>query len=231
MTSFRLTPGRQLRLFSDISAREMRALISASAVQEATAHSVIMREGQPPAHLFVVLDGAVELFGRCGERETTIDILKAGDSFILAAVVKNAPYLMSARSLTGSQILSIPGKAFRAALRRDQGLALATSSELSRAFRAKVRQIRGQKLRTAQMRLAGYIMGQIGDVAEPRRVFLSISKKTLASLMGLEPESLSRIFASLEPFGVEVLDNKIVVNDPCKLKELAIYNSILDDPD
>jgi CRP/FNR family transcriptional activator FtrB len=202
-----------------------------SAVRESVPHGLIMREGQPADHLHIVLDGTVELYGTCGQKESTIDVLKAGDSFILAAVVKDAPYLMSARSLTRSRILEIPGKAFRAALRRDQGLALATSFELSRAFRAKVRQLRGQKLRTAQMRLAGYLMGEIGDVTDPRRLFLRVSKTTLASLMGLEPESLSRVFASLRPHGVEVMENKIVVNDPCKLKELAIYNSILDDPD
>lgn len=231
MTEIKQKIGHELRLFSEISCAELKRLNSATEIQEVPPHVDIVREGGPCHHLHIILEGAVELYATCGLKEATIDVLKPGDSFILAAVVRDAPYLMSARSLRSSQLLVIPGREFRASLRRDRGLALATSVELSRAFRAKVRQIRGQKLRSAQMRLASYLMAEVGDANEPFRVYLSYSKKTLASLMGLEPESLSRVFASLEPYGVEVMDNKIVVHDPCKLKELAIYNSIVDATD
>lgn len=223
--------GRQLRLFANMSGQELKGLLATSTVAEVPPQYGIFEEGKAADFLHIVLEGTVELFGRCGSREATIDIMRSGDSFILAAVVKNAPYLMSARAMRASRILQVPAGSFRACMRRDQALALAASTELSRAFRTKVRQLRSQKLRSAQMRVASYLMVECKNADRPTRVFLTMTKKTLASLLGLEPESLSRVFASLEPYGVEVDDNKIFVREPAKLRALAMHDDALDLPE
>jgi CRP/FNR family transcriptional activator FtrB len=52
-----------------------------------------------PEFLPIVIEGSVELFGTINGHETTIEIMRPVATFILAAVIHNAVYLKSARTL------------------------------------------------------------------------------------------------------------------------------------
>ncbi|MFT5390284.1 MAG: CRP/FNR family transcriptional activator FtrB [Gammaproteobacteria bacterium] len=62
----------------------------------------LIAEGEPADFLYVVTAGSVELFAQSNERETTPDVLKPLAAFISAAVLKDAVYLISARTLEKS---------------------------------------------------------------------------------------------------------------------------------
>ena len=47
----------------------------------------------------IVLNGSVELFSNLNGRETSVSTVRPISTFILAATIKDAPYLMSARTL------------------------------------------------------------------------------------------------------------------------------------
>ena len=56
-------------------------------------------------------------------------------------------------------------------------------------------------------------------------------KRTLASLLGMTPENLSRAFNTLKPYGVVVRGNKISLDDLEALTTLAKPNPLIDDRD
>ena len=58
--------------------------------------------------LHVLVDGLAELYTSVGDRDTTMRIVQPVRSFILAAVVTDLPYLMSARTLESSRVLLVP---------------------------------------------------------------------------------------------------------------------------
>lgn len=220
--------GRRPRLLADMSARELDLLIDTSTLLELPGRKTLFSEGQRPVFLHILMDGTVELFVRRGRRESSVTLLQKETPFILAAVVKDAPYLMSARTLTDSRVLCIPASRFRVSMRRDPGLSLSTAFEISDAFRTVVRQLRAQRLRSAKMRLANYLVDLRRKSNGTNTIRLEISKRRLASLLGLKPESLSRVFADLGRHGVRVHGEEITVTDFELLEDLAQYDRDLD---
>jgi CRP/FNR family transcriptional activator FtrB len=57
---------------------------------------------------------------------------------------------------------------------------------------------------------------------------LSIDKQTLAALLGMTPESLSRAFATLAPYGVDVHGPDIRLSKLKDLERLAKPNTLID---
>ncbi|HNO03879.1 MAG TPA: translation initiation factor IF-2 [Flavobacteriales bacterium] len=68
------------------------------------------------------------------------------------------------------------------------------------------------------------------EQGRPGEFCLDIKKRTLASLLGLEPETLSRVFAELRTEGVETQGDQIIVRDVVRLEQFVGADWRLDDP-
>ncbi len=220
---------RNLPLFATMASACFDRLTPASFLQKFPAGVTIIREGDPPDFLHVVLDGAVELFAQSNGRETAVAIIRPVTTFILAAAVRDVPQLMSGRTLMPSRILMIPSRNIRTCIGEDQAFAQAMIDELAGSFRFMVKTVKNQKLRTAVERLANYLLtcrNQEGATA----FNLPIEKQLLASLLGMTPESLSRAFGTLKAYGVEVDGNRVVLANEKDLTTLAKPTPFIDDP-
>lgn len=222
---------KELKLFRGMTERAFDQLLTGSFFQRFPAHVVLIREGDTADFLHIVTDGGVELFGNWGDHESTISIARPVSTFILAAVIKDAPYLMSARTLDSSSILMIPSENIRAAMADDSTFGVAMVDELAACFRDVVKAQKNLKLRSGVERLANYLLRLDVEQENSRRVVLPIEKKLLASLLGMTPENLSRAFATLKPYGVTVCNAEIQITNPEDLKTLAKPTPLIDDPD
>ena len=63
------------------------------------AHTRLIAEGDPSDFLHILVSGLVELYGTTAGRSATMAVLRPVSTFILAASIRNAPYLMSAVTL------------------------------------------------------------------------------------------------------------------------------------
>ena len=86
----------------------------------------------------------MELFGTGNNRETTIAVFQPVTAFILAAVLEDMVYLMSARTLEDSRILMIPSELLRQAMEKDPAFARSMIGELARGFRTMVKAVKNQ---------------------------------------------------------------------------------------
>src|SRR5699024_2027647 len=119
-------------LFVDLQPEELAVLTHQARLQSAPARTRLFREGQRPEVLHVLLSGSVQLSAaaapasaRAGDaRETIIEFVTAPDSFILAAVLTDTPYLMSATVLESARLLPLPAAELRRDLAGHPGLAL-----------------------------------------------------------------------------------------------------------
>ena len=221
---------RNVPILAGISATSRRSLMAVAEVRRLPARALIFPEGVPAKHLHILLEGTVDLFGAVRGREATINILRPGNAFIIAAVVRNALTLMSARTMQASRILLIPAEAFRSALREDPTLAVNVSLELGLNFRSMVKLLRDQKLRSSRERLAAYILRLARENDGKDSFKLPTTKRVLASLLGIEQPSLSRALASLGDAGVKVEGDMIKVVDIGALAEVAYSDWVVDDP-
>lgn len=220
---------RKLDLFSKMADEHFRALMRAAYVQNFPPQIELITEGEPSDFLHVVLSGSVELFSTWNGRDTSMATVRPISTFILAATVKDAPYLMSARTLEKSRIVLIPSQDVRAVFDIDGGFARAIVTELAQCYREVIKSQKDLKLRTSLERLANYLLRQQQRLGGEGAFELDLEKRRLASTLGMTPENLSRAFKGLQPYGVTVDGTRITITDQADLERFAKPNPLIDD--
>ncbi|MDO8878663.1 MAG: helix-turn-helix domain-containing protein [Pseudolabrys sp.] len=219
---------RALPLFENVSEKHFDELMSTAFLQRFPQGVTLIREGDLPDFLHIVVEGSVELFATHDAHETALDILEPVTTFILAAVIRDEVYLKSARTLTPAQILMIPAAAVRAVFDRDAAFARALVNELAMRYRCVVRSLKNEKLRNSTERLANWILQEDAHQGGKGQIALTIDKRTLASRLGMTPENLSRNLAQLAKHGVVTSGPQFIISDVAALREFAKPNSLID---
>ena len=221
---------RELPLFSTLSEKNFDALLTGAYFQTFPREVQLIAEGDTADFFFVVVEGSVELFARANGREATMTMVKPHGTFILAAVIKDMVYLMSARTADKSRILMIPAENIREAFAQDDDFARAIVVELAGCYRGVVKDHKDLKLRTGVERLANRLIKYHKLQGSTGSLTLPYDKRTLASLLGMTPENLSRAFATLKPYGVEVDGGTVRLTDLGSLETLAKPSELIDKP-
>ncbi|KAA0680700.1 helix-turn-helix domain-containing protein [Roseomonas genomospecies 6] len=218
-----LTLMRGLPLFEGVGDETLEALTYGALHQWFPRETRLFAEGEIPDFLHVLVEGTAMLAG-CDEagQETVIDIVRPGDCFVPAAVLADRPYLMSGRTLESSRILMLAAPVLRAQVARDHALALRMMSTLVGQCRGLVREVKNLKLRSTTQRLAAFILSQVDssmdDAEDGVTVELPVSKRVLASRLGMTPEQLSRTFTKLSPDQLHVTGNTVRVRSVERLR-------------
>lgn len=221
---------RKLPLFRSIAAESFDTLIAAGYLQRFPAGVTLLHEGQKPDFLHVLVEGRIDLFASDRGNETTLTVLTPPAAFILAAVVIDGVYLKSARTLAPSTILLIPAVEVRNVFARDHDFARATVEELACRYRALVKDLKNQRLRTALERLGNWMLQQDAATGGTGTFRIPIEKRALANQLGMRPENLSRAFADLDRLGVTVDGPTVRIHDREALIAACHPNPLIDDP-
>ena len=219
---------RKLPLFREMKVANFEKLLAAAYVQHFPRHMRLISEGDVPDFLHIVIDGSVKMSCVHNEREATLDIMGPATTFVLAAVLRDAPYLQSARTLTPAHILVIPSKMARTMFYRDAGFARATVKELADRYRSVVRSLKNEKLRTSLERLANWILLIDGQQGHRKVIKFPLDKRTLASKLGTTPANLSRNLSLLARYGVKRSGQFISIVDRDALTQFAKPNALID---
>lgn len=222
---------RALGLFAGMSEEHFRSLVRGAYVQNFPPQIELIDEGEPSDFLHVILSGSVDLFSSWNGRDTSLATVRPVSTFILAATIKNAPYLMSARTLEKSRIVLIPSQDVREIFEVDGNFARAIVTELAQCYRSVVKSQKDLKMRTSLERLANYLLRQQRRSGGATSFDLDFEKRRLASVLGMTPENLSRAFKGLQPYGLVVEGTRITIGDQADLERFARPNPLIDDFD
>ncbi|WP_234417102.1 helix-turn-helix domain-containing protein [Loktanella sp. Alg231-35] len=220
---------RGLHLFADMADTRFEELMRGSYVQNFPPQVDLITEGDPSDFLHIILSGTVALSSSWNGRETVMATVRPISTFILAATIKDAPYLMSAKTLKKSRVALIPSQDVRNVFATDHGFARAIVTELAQCYRSVVKAQKDLKLRTSLERLANYLLRQHNRLDGATTFELTLEKRRLASFLGMTPENLSRAFKGLQAYGVEVRGNTIAINDRDDLAKFAKPSALIDD--
>jgi CRP/FNR family transcriptional regulator len=179
-----------------------------------------------PAHgFFVVQSGSVSVqrFMPDG-REQVIAVFRSGDSFAEVVLAGMASYPVDAVALESSQVLLVRRDMFRALVARNPDLALRMLGAMSHHLRFLVEKMEAGKSTQLENRLAVWVLNELGRCpASDGEFTLAVSKRVLASQLGVASETLSRAFARLRGDGLLIVNGrKISVPDPGRLRRLAM---------
>ncbi|MCF6317217.1 MAG: cyclic nucleotide-binding domain-containing protein [Marinosulfonomonas sp.] len=221
---------RTLPLFKEMADGSFAELVRGAYVQTFPQNMELILEGDPCDFLHIVVDGSVELLANWGGRETTMTILREDATFILAAAIRDAPNLMSARTLERTRVIMLPAEDVRRVFEIDHAFARAVVMELAYCYRGVIKSVKGLKLRTSIERLANYLLKWQKKTGGNATFTLTIEKRRLASVLGMTPENLSRAIKSLRPYGVSIDGQVVEITKPDDLKRLAKPTPLIDDP-
>jgi CRP/FNR family transcriptional activator FtrB len=218
--------------FDRLEPRLLARLDPISEIHHFEPRTILCTQGELPAVLHLVLDGQVALSGAAPDgSQAVMEVVRPGPcaSFVLAAVLTDQPYLMTATAITEAKVLMIRAPALRALIRTEAEIALTLLGTVARDFRAMVRQVRDLKLRTATQRLGCYLLALVSDpTATSVRLRLPFDKSLLAGRLGCRQDSLSRAFAMLRDFGVETHGAVVILHDIPRLKAYAMPDELSD---
>ncbi len=220
---------RGLDLFHDMDEGNFEDLIRAAYVQTFPPQVDLITEGDHADFLHIVFSGSVELYARWNGRETSMATVRPISTFILAATIKDAPYLMSARTSEKSRIIMLPSLDVRTVFEKDNAFARAVVTELAQCYRSVVKKTKDIKLRSSVERVANYLLRCHHQTGGALEFELQIEKRRLASLLGMTPENLSRAIKALRAYGVKVDGTSVRISDLADLEKFAKPSPLIDD--
>ncbi len=222
---------RKLPLFKDVSEDNFARLMRGAYMQTFPPFVDLITEGDSSDFLHIVFEGSIELYAQWNGRESTLGTLRPISTFILAATIKDAPYLMSARTLEKSRVILLPSADVRETFLRDQDFSRAIVDELATCYRTTVKYSKNIKLRNSVERLANYLLRKNKAFGNANVYELPIEKRRLASFLRMTPENLSRSLKTLRDHGAEVDGNTVRISNLEKLSEFSKPTPLIDDPD
>ncbi|MFN0044606.1 MAG: cyclic nucleotide-binding domain-containing protein [Alphaproteobacteria bacterium] len=206
---------------------EAERLARAAFVQTLPRGAVLFEQGTDAEFLHVILGGRVGLFAQNpGHEPTVVEVFGAGEAVLAPAALLKRPYLLDGRVTVEARIVLIPADEFRRAVSRDHKLAIAVGETLARHWRGLVIQIKDLKLRNSTQRLASHLLGMADMRAGAAVVRLGEERRLLAARLGMTPETLSRAFAALKPFGVQTRGRVVHIENITKLKAHGEYDAL-----
>lgn len=214
---------RLAHLFRD-QARSVLAQIAEHAVwRELAAGDPLFAKGDPGKHFFLLKTGALKLFllSEDGE-EHIMEIVGREQLFAEAVMFMGGSYPVYGTALEHTRLIAFDAQFFTGLLRSHPNLSLTLLASMSRQMHALVAEIDRLTLQSSTRRLAQYLLAQLAHKAAATRVvLLPVSKQTIASLLDIRPETLSRILARLTDDGlITVNADSITILQPVLLDQI-----------
>ncbi|HVZ00888.1 MAG TPA: helix-turn-helix domain-containing protein [Dongiaceae bacterium] len=217
---------RRLPLFANAGDATVHDLLAFAPVSTIGRNQFAVREGTTPNSLLAVVGGRFALMTQtAGEQPQVIAMAGRGDLVMAASAISATPYPLTARAVEESRIASFPLATLWAAADRDHGFSADLARVVCGDWRSAIGQLKDYRLRSAPQRFAIHLVRLAAAAGQPHQgaaeVALIDDRKTLASLLGMTPENLSRTIAQFRERGVTVTGRAVTIADLAGLADFA----------
>lgn len=204
------------------------ALAEQAVLHRLPAGSILFEQAEVPSFAQVLLMGGVDLVAVSGGDELLVEAVQPIDLLLPAAVLNRQPYLARAQVRDEAQLILIHADAFRAAVANDHSFCLAVLACQAAQFRRQVRQARSFRLRSAEERVACYLLRILENAQPDTPLRLPLEKRHIAWQLGMTRETLSRTLASLGRQGVRIVGDIIAITDPADFRSRWHLDPLID---
>jgi CRP/FNR family transcriptional regulator len=211
---------KSCKLFSDLDERELDAVQQIALRKDFRKGQVIFNESEPSRGFYVVASGAVKIF-RVGPdgRERVLHIVEAGETFAEAAMFMDA-YPATAEALSAMTAIFVEKNGFKQLLARDPRLSFKIMGSLVRWLAVLRNALTDLTLKEVPARFASYVLSLKPE--QNRNMTLSVSKTTIAQMIGTTKETFSRLLARLARSRVLTYrGNQLRVLNRARLEKIA----------
>ena len=217
---------RRLPLFAGAGDATVQDLLARTPINVVQRHQLGVREGAVPNSVMAVLSGRLALSTQItGEQPVVIGIVGSEELVMPGAAIVASPYPLSARAIEETRIAVVPLADLWAATERDRTFAMDLARLAGAEWQALLAMLKDYRLRSAPQRFAAYLVRLAKEVAHEEsgaaEIELADDRKTLASLLGMTPENLSRTIAQFRERGVLVTGRLVKIANVAALAAFA----------
>jgi CRP/FNR family transcriptional activator FtrB len=173
----------------------------------------LFEQAETPAFALLLVSGSVELLAVRGTEETLVELVRAPDLLLPAAVLNSQPYLLRARVLDDARIVMIQAENFREVIASDKALCLAVLACQAAQFRRQIKHAKNLQLRSAEERVGCYLFRLLEGAVPGTPVKLPLEKRLIASQLGITRETFSRTLPGLTRHGMRVEGDTVILED------------------
>lgn len=215
-------------LLRGLPPEQLDYLLQGATLQRVPKGTTLFEEGGEPECLHLLLSGSVEAFTHEEGRDHTVWIMSQHDVFMPSAAIIDELYLLSARTLKPSRLLLLRVDRVREEMARCPHFACRLAKLLAGRLRATIRHLKDLKTRTGAQRLAAYLIRLIDAHGTAGSAELPVSKGTLASRLGMSPETMSRALQTVAAEGLVVRGHRVFLQDRARAERFCRHNPLID---
>lgn len=207
-------------IFSNLDKEEMKEITSLIVHKEFEKGELIYMAGQKGGSLYVINNGKVKITRISSSgKEQVIRILEPGEFMGELSIFRSSPLMDNAEALNDTTMCIINEMDLKNILKKYPLISLKIMEELSERLERAEALIKNINLSSVEKRLADMLL-ELAD--ENREINLKMSKKDLASQIGMSSETLSRKLSAFQELGIIKLigQRKINILNPSALEEI-----------
>lgn len=220
-TSFIFKVLRDSLFFKDLPTDVLTSLAEIAVLKEYEKNEEIFYEGEKALGFFVILDGFVKIYKISSKgKEQIIHIFGSGEIFAEVVLAGLKSYPANAKALTQAKLAFFEKNRFLNLIQRNPQMALVIIGVFAHRLKNLLQIIENLTLREAPERLLCYLW-DLSGYGSSDKIKLNISKSQLAFLLGITPETLSRIFQKFKDEGLlEIKQRELRLKNLDKWKSL-----------
>lgn len=212
---------RAAALFRDLDGETLAEIAECTQWRRLERDELLFQAGDTFQGFFLVVAGHIQLSRLAPSgHEKVVEIIGPDETFAEAVLfMEGRRYPVDARALEASHLLAIDAECFNRLLDSRRGLARNLLGALSKRLHRLVQDVAALTLEDASGRVVGYLLGQVPEGEEAgAEIHLPAKKAAIASRLGIQPETFSRVLSRLRETGaLEVEGDTIRILEPEKL--------------
>ncbi|WP_095148361.1 Crp/Fnr family transcriptional regulator [Pseudomonas sp. Irchel s3a18] len=201
---------RRHHLFKQLPDKVFEEVCGLATLKRLSCHSTLMHQGDPAKRFFLLVSGQVKLYRITGDgQENLVEIVQPGQTFAEALLFSQTRYYpVSATALKDSVLVSIEGNHYRNALEDQPKVCLAILASMSIHLHQRLKDIDTLTLSNASRRVINFLLQEHDP--DNGQVVLQVSKRLVASKLGIQPETFSRILHRLVESGLIAMERRTI---------------------
>lgn len=201
---------RRHHLFSQLPEQVFKEVCALATLRRLDCHGTLVHQGDPAKRFFLLVSGQIKLYRLTGEgQENLMEIIQPGQTFAEALLFSQARcYPVSATALKDSVLVSIEGQHYRNALEDAPQVCLAILASMSMHLHMRLRDIDTLTIASASRRVINFLLQERHPVTG--EIVLQVSKRLVASKLGIQPETFSRILHRLVESDMIAMDRRTI---------------------
>lgn len=189
---------KQVPLFRHLTELQLQKILPIIKKVEAPKNHIIFRDGQQADQFYMVCKGQVKIYKLSAQgKEQILHVFNPQDILAEVPMFKEGKYPANCAAMKNSVLLSLSRKDLITLIKNDPQIALNMLALQAKRLRDFTLQIESLASKTSTQRLTQYFLDKCNIIKGTDTFELGISLVSLANLLGITRENLSRILNKL----------------------------------